>query len=130
MEMHRMLLHERAGDTAKYLDERRKRYPTQARVAEVRRQLAAKRQRGEPAPRTGAAGVAGGGKMVVWQPRPAPPPQGGKDGGKGKGKGKRGRPELPRPPLYYRCRRCGRTGHYSEHCWLEDRPVKGFRRRA
>ena len=107
LELHQVLLHDRNNvnlqDTAKYLAERKRRYPTMARVEEAKQIAILRQQRGEALGRNSARGQGaqqGGGK---------------KGGGKAGGKGAKSR-----PPLYYKCRSCGRPGHYTEHCWNEE----------
>ncbi|KAJ9460378.1 zinc finger protein [Diplonema papillatum] len=100
LELHKMLLHDRNNinleDTEKYVAERRRKFPTRERIAQARALEDLKRQRGQELEK--ALGIDKGAKPAR----------------------RRHIEHKARPPLYYKCRVCGRAGHYTEHCWQAE----------
>ena len=125
MELHKVLLHDRNNvnleDTSKYLEERKKRFPTKVRQEKARAVEELRKQRGEYE-----------GRGYTRLPRAPGDPAGGKGGKKGAkgGKGGAGGEPQSRPHLYYKCKKCGRSGHYTEHCTQEANPLRSFRKRS
>ena len=124
MELHKVLLHDRNNvnlqDTEKYLEERKKRFPTREKAEKAEKIKELRRQRGEYDGRgnTRLPNAPDGGKGAK-----------GAKGGKGGKKGGKSEPQS-RPHLYYKCKKCGRSGHYTEHCQQEANPLKSFRKRS
>eukprot|EP01059_Diplonema_ambulator_P002612 TRINITY_DN12233_c0_g1_i2.p1 TRINITY_DN12233_c0_g1~~TRINITY_DN12233_c0_g1_i2.p1 ORF type:complete len:515 (+),score=90.24 TRINITY_DN12233_c0_g1_i2:52-1545(+) len=118
LELHKILLHDRNNvnleDTQAYLEARKKRFPTRERVQEARKIEALKKERGELIEKE-------------LRKRDGNTPGGGKGTKGGKKGGARGE-HHSRPPLYYKCRKCGKPGHWTEYCWSEGPSVTGMKR--